>query len=227
MHDPRRASSASSTALLLTGGLDVDPALYGETRARDHRDADPTATRSRSRCRGKRVTRDMPVFAICRGVQVLNVAAGGSLVQDIPSAVTLRPAALDRRQPKDHVAHAVRVAPDTRLARVAGPRLAPLRHVRGEQPPPPVGRPRRARVRRLGRFRRTAWSKRSSAPRAVLRRRAVAPRELLADRRVLAAVRGVHRGCSEADALFERRNRTTALSTKTTKRKKTASLVSL
>jgi hypothetical protein len=57
----------------------------------------------------------VPVFAICRGVQVLNVAAGGSLVQDIPSAVT---ASLNHTVdvPKDHRAHPVRVTPGTRLA---------------------------------------------------------------------------------------------------------------
>jgi putative glutamine amidotransferase len=54
------------------------------------------------------IDRDMPILAICRGVQVLNVAAGGSLVQDIPSAVTPD---LDHSipEPKDHVAHGVAI----------------------------------------------------------------------------------------------------------------------
>ena len=72
--------------VLLTGGLDVDPVLYGEaphptTDAAPERDAFelPLARAA--------VKRDVPLFAICRGVQVLNVAEGGTLFQDIPSAL--------------------------------------------------------------------------------------------------------------------------------------------
>ena len=105
-------------ALLLTGGLDVDPSLYGEA---------PHATTAVDRERDRfeiplaraAIERDMPILAICRGVQVLNVAAGGSLVQDIPSSVT---SDLDHSitKPKDHVAHGVAILPGTRLATSLG-----------------------------------------------------------------------------------------------------------
>jgi len=73
--------------LLLTGGDDVAPARYDET-------AHPTVVEAEAgrdefeialikAARAKR----LPIFAICRGVQVLNVACGGTLVQDIPSQV--------------------------------------------------------------------------------------------------------------------------------------------
>ena len=105
--------------LLLTGGLDVDPALYGEA---PHPTTETAPERDRFEIPLSRaaVERDLPVFAICRGVQVLNVAAGGTLVQDIPSAVT---SDLDHSVdvPKDHIAHAVRVTPDSHLARSLGP----------------------------------------------------------------------------------------------------------
>src|SRR5206468_124778 len=71
--------------LLLTGGADVDPELYGEaphesvTRVIPERDALEIAL-----CR-EALRRDMPLLAICRGQQVLNVATGGTLVQDLPS----------------------------------------------------------------------------------------------------------------------------------------------
>jgi len=60
------------------------------------------------------------VLAICRGVQVLNVASGGTLVQDIPSAVT---SDLEHSidVPKDQIAHDVRVTDGTRLAEALGP----------------------------------------------------------------------------------------------------------
>src|ERR1700736_1189564 len=59
-------------ALLLTGGLDVDPELYGEA---PHPTTDADAARDRVEIPLSRdaIARDLPVFAICRGVQVLNV----------------------------------------------------------------------------------------------------------------------------------------------------------
>ena len=105
--------------LLLTGGLDVDPALYGET---PHETTEVAPERDRFEVPLTRaaIDRDVPLFAICRGVQVLNVAAGGSLVQDIPSAVTSDlNHAIDA--PKDRLAHAVHVRPGTRLASALGP----------------------------------------------------------------------------------------------------------
>jgi putative glutamine amidotransferase len=74
--------------LLLTGGGDVAPERYGEPRhpavveAEAGRDAFEIGLVEAARQRG------LPIFAICRGVQVLNVACGGTLVQDIPSQIT-------------------------------------------------------------------------------------------------------------------------------------------
>src|SRR3954467_11223768 len=72
--------------LVLTGGLDVDPLLYGET---PHETAGTAPERGQCEIPWSRaaVALDIPVLASCRGVQVLNVAAGGALVQDIPSAI--------------------------------------------------------------------------------------------------------------------------------------------
>ena len=73
--------------LMLTGGGDVDPRLYGETphgtfeAAETDRDAFEIAL-SRAA-----VANGIPFLAICRGMQVLNVAMGGTLIQDIPSQV--------------------------------------------------------------------------------------------------------------------------------------------
>lgn len=112
------ASLDEVAAILLTGGRDVDPSLYGET---PHATTDVDRARDRFEIPLARVAmeRDVPILAICRGVQVLNVAGGGSLVQDIPSAVTTD-LAHSIVEPKDHVAHGVAVTPGTRLAHALG-----------------------------------------------------------------------------------------------------------
>jgi len=100
--------------VLLTGGLDVDPALYGEA-AHPTTEAAPDRDRFEVPLTKAAIAQNVPLFAICRGVQVLNVAAGGTLVQDIPSAITSDlPHSID--VPKDHIAHDVKVEPGTRPA---------------------------------------------------------------------------------------------------------------
>lgn len=117
--DDPRAVLDRVDGILLTGGLDVDPVLYGEA---PHPTTETAPERDRFEVPLSKaaVERDVPVLAICRGVQVLNVAAGGSLVQDIPSALTSDLAhAID--VPKNQIAHDVHVTPGTRLAAALGP----------------------------------------------------------------------------------------------------------
>lgn len=104
-----------TAGVLLLGGRDVAPGLYGE-------EPHPT-TKAVARERDTyeialvraAIARDLPVFAICRGIQLLNVALGGSLIQDVPTQVA---GALDHDPKLLHpqVAHAVDVAPGSRLA---------------------------------------------------------------------------------------------------------------
>jgi putative glutamine amidotransferase len=104
--------------VLLTGGLDVDPALYGEA-AHPTTNVAPERDRFEIPLAKAAVERNVPLLAICRGVQVLNVAAGGTLVQDIPSTVTTDlNHSIDL--PKDHQAHAVAIAPGSTLASALG-----------------------------------------------------------------------------------------------------------
>jgi putative glutamine amidotransferase len=82
---PVHQALAGVGGLLLTGGDDVAPSRYGETahptvvEAETGRDEFEIALIKAAREQG------LPILAICRGVQVLNVACGGTLVQDIPS----------------------------------------------------------------------------------------------------------------------------------------------
>jgi putative glutamine amidotransferase len=111
--------------LLIAGGNDVRPSLYGES-------AHPTfeaAEAGRDEYEIELVRRareaDLPVFAICRGVQLLNVAHGGTLIQDIPSQLTgtlEHELAVPPHQPFD-LAHEIWVESDSRLAAVLRERL--------------------------------------------------------------------------------------------------------
>lgn len=102
--------------LVLTGGEDVDPARYGATPS-PH--LGPTnAARDATEIAAVLAARDrlLPTLAICRGIQVLNVALGGTLLQDIPSQ---RPGALphDPGQPYDGRTHSIRLVEASRAAR--------------------------------------------------------------------------------------------------------------
>ncbi|HET9799263.1 MAG TPA: gamma-glutamyl-gamma-aminobutyrate hydrolase family protein [Gemmatimonadaceae bacterium] len=119
--DPADAGAAldGMAGLVLTGGEDVNPARYGAAphsrlgEVNDGRDAFETALVEVAR------ERALATLAICRGVQILNVALGGTLVQDIPSE---RPNAIVHNGPWARTArvHEVDVVPGSRLARALG-----------------------------------------------------------------------------------------------------------
>ena len=73
--------------LVLAGGGDVDPSRFGEAPHPTYKPAEPGRDDHEIALARAAVAAGVPVLAICRGAQVLNVAFGGTLVQDIPSAV--------------------------------------------------------------------------------------------------------------------------------------------
>lgn len=106
--------------VLLSGGGDIDPSYWGEAPHPALGTVDPVRDRFEIALAQAALRRDLPLLAICRGVQVLTIATGGDLWQDIPSQ---RPDSLPHKQ---HIArhlpsHDVRVAPDSLLARVLWP----------------------------------------------------------------------------------------------------------
>lgn len=106
-------------ALVLSGGDDIDPALYGEMRHETVTQVAPERdTFELALCR-EALRVDLPTLAICRGQQVLNVAMGGTLVQDIPSTVS-GAANHDPLGERWELAHEVRLLPGSRLRRVLG-----------------------------------------------------------------------------------------------------------
>jgi putative glutamine amidotransferase len=112
--------------LMLTGGDDVAPARYGELAHATVVEAEPGRDEFELALIRAARARNLPILAICRGVQVLNVACGGTLIQDIPSEV---PGALPHRfdvpphQPYS-LAHEVWIDQDTLLWNLMRERLS-------------------------------------------------------------------------------------------------------
>jgi putative glutamine amidotransferase len=105
--------------ICLSGGPDLEPGCYG---AGAHPQLGPTEPEVDLFELGLARTarrRGLPILAICRGMQVLNVARGGTLVQHLPDAVGDE---IEHRQklPASQPAHGVSIAPDSRLASIAG-----------------------------------------------------------------------------------------------------------
>ncbi len=111
---------AAVDALLLTGGGDIDPRLYNEARHPATDDGEPGRDDLEIALVRISLAADLPLLGICRGLQVLNVAAGGSLVQDIPSELG-EAVPHSVATPKDVVAHRVAVAAGSRLSSLLPP----------------------------------------------------------------------------------------------------------
>ena len=101
--------------VVLTGGGDVDPALYGEARHATFDPAESGRDEFELALSRQALAAKIPFLAICRGMQLLNVAMGGSLIQDIPTQV---PGALDHSvtEPRFAIAHEVWVSKGSRLS---------------------------------------------------------------------------------------------------------------
>jgi len=110
--------------IVFSGGIDIDPAVYGAERhpatdpAQAHRDAGELALLSAA------LERDIPTLAICRGFQLLNVLRGGDLVQHLPEAVGHEG---HRETLGVFSQHPVEIAEGTRLEGILGPRHGSVR----------------------------------------------------------------------------------------------------
>jgi putative glutamine amidotransferase len=111
--------------ILLAGGNDVLPSIYGEAAHETFEAAEAGRDEYEMELVRRAREADVPVFAICRGVQLLNVAHGGTLIQDIPSQLTNAIAhrlAVPPHQSFD-LAHEIWVEKDSRLAALMRERL--------------------------------------------------------------------------------------------------------
>ena len=108
--------------LMLAGGADVDPATYGAERHPKTVGCVPERARFEIALVRRALERDVPVLGICRGMQVMNVACGGSLQQDLPELLGHEEhrRVLGSFEGADHD---VRLTPDSLAARAAGEEL--------------------------------------------------------------------------------------------------------
>jgi putative glutamine amidotransferase len=111
--------------ILLAGGGDVNPALFGEAPHPTFDAAESGRDDYEIELIRRASERDLPLMAICRGIQVLNVARGGTLVQDIPSELTgtlEHKLAVPPHAAVD-LAHEVWIEKDSLLSRIVGDSL--------------------------------------------------------------------------------------------------------
>jgi putative glutamine amidotransferase len=113
----------SVDGILLAGGGDVLPSIYGEPAHATFDPAEPGRDEYELELVRRAMEADLPLFAICRGVQVLNVALGGSLVQDIPSEKTETTVRHAVNGPPVAIAHEVWITPDSLLDRLMRERM--------------------------------------------------------------------------------------------------------
>ena len=103
--------------VIFSGGGDLDPGLYGADPHGETEAPKPWRDQAEMRMLEAALARDMPVLAICRGSQLLNVARGGDLVQHLPEVVGHE---RHKHEPGAYSDHSVQVASDSKLGDLLG-----------------------------------------------------------------------------------------------------------
>jgi len=110
--------------VFLPGGADIDPESYSAERHPSCDRSDPPRDRVELMLVGWAIEDRKPVLGVCRGLQIINLAAGGTLLQDLkdqlPGAIKHDYFPFRDGYARDHIAHSVRIVEGTRLHRVAG-----------------------------------------------------------------------------------------------------------
>ena len=109
--------------LVFSGGADLDPAGYDADPHPETNGIRPERDRAELTLMGAALERDMPILAVCRGMEIMNVLRGGDLVQHLPEVVGDEK---HKHTPGVFADHDVSVADDSRLARILGDR-APVK----------------------------------------------------------------------------------------------------
>lgn len=108
--------------ILFSGGIDLQPSLYGEQKIPETDELDPQLDTFEMTLANWALQEDIPILGICRGMQLLNVFLGGSLYQDITSQ---RPGSLEHRRrdlPRTELTHTVTVEEGSLMEKILGAR---------------------------------------------------------------------------------------------------------
>lgn len=106
--------------LLLSGGVDLQPMLYGEERHPLTEEANAQLDEFEMSLTHWALEEDIPMLGVCRGMQILNVALGGSLYQDVRDQYPSDVPHTNPEMPRTHIAHRVFVEPGSRMESVLG-----------------------------------------------------------------------------------------------------------
>ena len=106
--------------LVLTGGKDIDPQCYGEEPHPKLGDVSPARDRMEIALVRQMRAADKPILGICRGIQLLNVAFGGDLFQDMESEIEHPVVQHSQKAPRSHPSHTVKLEKGSALEKIVG-----------------------------------------------------------------------------------------------------------
>lgn len=107
----------SIDGLLVPGGVDIDAKLFNQELHPESGKIDPLWDQLDLTMIKGSLVRELPILAICRGCQILNVVCGGTLIQDIASYIK-RPVKHEQQAPKWYATHEIKLTKDTLLAEI-------------------------------------------------------------------------------------------------------------
>ena len=104
--------------LVLSGGSDIDPLLFGQEPHQDMGSVDRVRDEMELQLTQKALAQDLPILAICRGIQMLNVAAGGTIYQDIAAEMPQPTLRHSQKGAGWYASHTIDILPDSRLLQI-------------------------------------------------------------------------------------------------------------
>jgi putative glutamine amidotransferase len=116
--------------VFITGGVDVDPCRYGESKLPLCGETDPDRDAVEIALLKHALERNLPILAVCRGIQILNVTCGGTLYQDVtaqvPSAMKHDYFPTPEQPSRKYLAHDITVKSGSRLGRILRDPVVPV-----------------------------------------------------------------------------------------------------